>query len=181
MLKTLILLLRTYLPGKVISNDVIIIQKLFQSNILESFTCGGSSSAGSLSLESVDESASEKLTALAGYQFVRKLECPNTWEYKAEKQVPNRLIPQAHFQLFFKISSASLQQKGMPQSYIDQLKPVGIVMTAGHVTVANGASCDECATQPDVKLGLIDAAGTESITTYKMKLMSSGYQEDRCG
>ena len=69
----------------------------------------------------------------------------------------------------------------MPQSYIDQLKPVGIVMTAGHVTVANGASCDECATQPDVKLGLIDAAGTESITTYKMKLMSSGYQEDRCG
>ena len=69
----------------------------------------------------------------------------------------------------------------MPQSYIDQLKPVGIVMTAGHITVANGASCDECNTQPEVKLGLIDAAGTESITTYKMKLMSSGYQVDRCG
>ena len=70
----------------------------------------------------------------------------------------------------------------MPQSYIDQLKPVGIVMTAGHITVANGASCSaECPTQPDVKLGLIDAAGTESITTYKMKLESSGYQVDRYG
>ena len=74
--------------------------KSFQSNILESFTCGGSSTGGSLSLESVDEFASEKLTALAGYQFVRKLECPNTWEYKAEKQVHNRLKSQAHFQLF---------------------------------------------------------------------------------
>ena len=59
---------------------------IFPINISESFTCDGSS-AGSLTLESVDDSAAEKLTPWAGYQFVRKVECPNTWQYKAEQQV----------------------------------------------------------------------------------------------
>ena len=70
----------------------------------------------------------------------------------------------------------------MPQSYIDQLKPVAIVMSANHITVANGATCtNNCALNesPDVSLGLIDSTGTESIKTYKMKLKSAGYQKDR--
>ena len=70
----------------------------------------------------------------------------------------------------------------MPQSYIDQLKPVGIVMSANHITVVNGATCNNLCDNnesPDVSLGLIDSAGTETITTYKMKLKSSGTHMDR--
>ena len=52
----------------------------------ETFTCEGSS-AGSLSLVSVDAEAGKTATAWAGYQYVRKVECPNTWQYKVEKQV----------------------------------------------------------------------------------------------
>ena len=38
-------------------------------------------------MESVDDNAFNKLTAWAGYQYIRKVQCPNTWQYKAEKQV----------------------------------------------------------------------------------------------
>ena len=73
----------------------------------------------------------------------------------------------------------------MPQSYIDQLKPVAIVMSANHIKVANGATCSvnsgSCSgdLQPNVTVGLIDATGTETITTYDMKLKDSGYHADR--
>ena len=87
--------------------------------------------------------------------------------------------------MFYQVSSASLQQKGMPQSYIDQLKPVAIVMSANHIKVANGVTCNaisgSCSgdLQPTVSLGLIDVAGTETITTYEMKLKDSGYHSER--
>ena len=66
------------------------------SFISESFTCEGTS-AGELTLESVEEDAGEKLTAWAGYQFVRKVQCPNTWQYKAEKQVNVKICPWLSF------------------------------------------------------------------------------------
>ena len=66
------------------------------SFISESFTCEGTS-AGELTLESVEEDAGEKLTAWAGYQFVRKVQCPNTWQYKAEKQVKVKICPWLSF------------------------------------------------------------------------------------
>ncbi len=70
----------------------------------------------------------------------------------------------------------------MPQSYIDQLKPVGIVMSANHIIMANGATFPTANTynlSPSVSLGLIDSAGTETITTYKIKLINAGIQMDR--
>ena len=71
----------------------------------------------------------------------------------------------------------------MPQSYIDQLKPVAIVMSANHITMANGATfpTDNSAqhSAPSVSLGLIDSAGTETITTSKMKLKNAVIQMDR--
>ena len=86
--------------------------------------------------------------------------------------------------MFYQVSSASLQQKGMPQSYIDQLKPVAIVMSANQIKVANGATCSISGAcngnlRPSVSLGLIDAAGTETIRTYDMKLKDSGYHSER--
>ena len=73
----------------------------------------------------------------------------------------------------------------MPQSYIDQLKPVAIVMSANQIKVANGATCDGTGgacygdLEPSVSLGLIDAAGTETIRTYDMKIKDSGYHSER--
>ena len=90
-----------------------------------------------------------------------------------------------HLTLLCQVSSASLQQKGMPQSYIDQLKPVAIVMSANQIKVANGATCSvssgSCSgdLRPNVTLGLIDAAGTETVTTYDMTLKDSGYHSER--
>ena len=55
---------------------------------LETFTCGGQTpGTGTLSLVSMDAEASKWATAFAGYQYVRKVECGETWQYKAEKQV----------------------------------------------------------------------------------------------
>ena len=54
--------------------------------ISETFTCG-SSGYGSLSLVSEDAEALKKPTAYLGYQYVRKVECGETWMHKVEKQV----------------------------------------------------------------------------------------------
>ena len=58
----------------------------------EVFTCGGlSPGSGTLSLVSMDAEAAKWATAFAGYQYVRKVECADTWQYKVEKQVEKNI------------------------------------------------------------------------------------------
>ena len=54
----------------------------------ESFECGGlSPGAGTLSMVSMDADAVKWVTALAGYQYVRKVECASSWTHSVSKQV----------------------------------------------------------------------------------------------
>ena len=39
------------------------------------------------------------------------------------------------------MTTAMLEDRGMTQDYIDKIKPIGIVMSAIQVEVANGESC----------------------------------------
>ena len=68
--------------------------------IAEVFTCGGlSPGSGTLSLVSMDAEAAKWATAFAGYQYVRKVECADTWQYKVEKQVEKNIY--FHFVTLF--------------------------------------------------------------------------------
>ena len=73
----------------------------------------------------------------------------------------------------------------MPQSYINQLKPVAIVMSANQIEVANGASCTgsggKCPgnLRPGISLGMIDDAGSETLTAYTLELRDTGLHSDR--
>lgn len=39
----------------------------------------------------MDAEAAKWATAFAGYQYVRKVECADTWQYKVEKQVEKNI------------------------------------------------------------------------------------------
>ena len=83
------LLMKSLIIGKVLFCFLVKIFGSKNTNLpLETFTCGGQTpGTGTLSLVSMDAQASKWATAFAGYQYVRKVECGETWQYKVEKQV----------------------------------------------------------------------------------------------
>ena len=68
----------------------------------ETFTCGGSSpGSGTLGMESVDKNAFKAYSAVHGYQYIRKVNCLQTWQYKVEQQV--KFIPLSASFIFFHV------------------------------------------------------------------------------
>ena len=69
-----------------------------------------------------------------GFQYMRKMECLESWEYRVERDV----------------TTSMLEEKGMTAAYIDKIRPVAMVRSALHVVKANGETCgsgnSECGT-----------------------------------
>ena len=112
-----------------------------------------------------------------GFQYMRKLECPASWQYRVEREVP----------------AALLEERGLSAAYIDKLLPVAVVKSAVHAVTAAGETCGsgnsesptlasgrsdvtftdkECPDPPSHKVGF-DIGGSE--TVYEAELP---YRED---
>ena len=73
----------------------------------------------------MSESGVEIEGSLMGFQYMRKLECPASWQYRVEREVP----------------AALLEERGLSAAYIDKLLPVAVVRSAVHAVTAAGETC----------------------------------------
>ena len=60
-----------------------------------------------------------------GFQYMRKLECSGSWQYRVEREV----------------TAATLASAGLTQTYIDKIKPVARLSSAVHAVTAAGETC----------------------------------------
>ena len=80
------------------------------------------------------------------------------------------------------ITTTMLEQKGIPQNYIEKIQPIAYVMSAYQSEVANGETCtppSACATSPTSTIGIIDENGSEMLSTFKLPLKSNKMTSDR--
>ena len=73
-----------------------------------------------------------------------------------------------------------IEQKGMPQNYIEKIQPIAYVISALQTEVANGETCSaaNCVTAPSSTIGIIDQNG-DILSTHKMYLKSTTMTSDR--
>ena len=60
-----------------------------------------------------------------GFQYMRRLECSGSWQYRVEREV----------------TAAMLAAAGLTQTYIDKIKPVARLSSAVHAATAAGETC----------------------------------------
>ena len=60
-----------------------------------------------------------------GFQYMRKMECSDSWEYRVERDV----------------TTSMLEEKGMTAAYLDKIRPVALVRSAVHAVTAAGETC----------------------------------------
>ena len=60
-----------------------------------------------------------------GFQYMRKMECSDSWEYRVERDV----------------TTSMLEEKGMTAAYLDKIRPVALVRSAVHAETAAGETC----------------------------------------